>query len=141
MLPYTRKFYEWVIAMHKLMISVRSVSLAKYLAEDLDAGYDLYVCHTGPEALRYLETVQPDILIIDLGLPSIDGITTLNKSRHKPSVTVALTTYLSYKVELAAEAAGIDCLIMLPNSTKAILSNVYALADQKLHKKIPSPDT
>ena len=49
-----------------------------YLA---DAGYRVSTARSGEEALRLLRSIVPDLVVLDLGLPGIDG---LDVARHGP---------------------------------------------------------
>ena len=51
----------------------------------IDEGYDVTVCNDGREALRYIETVQPAVLILDVMMPETDGFTVLRQLRNDPA--------------------------------------------------------
>jgi two-component system response regulator HydG len=46
-------------------------------------GYEVAVNYSGEEALAYLQTAKPDLVICDLRLEDIDGITLLGKIKQK----------------------------------------------------------
>jgi two-component system response regulator VicR len=57
------------------------VQLVKlYLAKE---GYQIEVAYDGPEALRKVRQVQPELVILDLMLPSIDGLEVCRQIRKE----------------------------------------------------------
>lgn len=112
--------------MAKLLIAVKSEVLAAALAEEL-TGHSVCVCHTGKQALATLETQQPEILILDLSLPWVSGLTVLQETRYKPPVILALTNILGDAVIQAAANAGAQDILLLPCSVERILRRLDAL--------------
>jgi nitrogen-specific signal transduction histidine kinase/CheY-like chemotaxis protein len=56
-------------------------------------GYDVTVAMTGAEALRLVPRIQPDVTILDIGLPDIDGIEVYTRIRAQwPGVGVIFST-------------------------------------------------
>ncbi|MFA5524328.1 MAG: sigma-54 dependent transcriptional regulator [Tissierellales bacterium] len=67
-------------------------------------GLEVLTAETGEEGLKILETEGPDLAIVDIKLPGIDGIEVLRRIRHtRPSCIVIMITYLS-EVNLAVKA-------------------------------------
>jgi len=57
--------------------------IQRFLATALDAhGYDLLIAGTGNEGLQLAATRQPDILIVDLGLPDMSGLDVIQRARE-----------------------------------------------------------
>jgi DNA-binding response OmpR family regulator len=58
-----------------------------FLADNLSAdGYDLLVADTARDALRLLERKYPDLALIDLGLPDVDGLALIERVRAADGV-------------------------------------------------------
>ncbi len=89
--------------------------------------YAMAYAPTGAEAMRQLESFQPDVLVLDMRLPDTDGIALLQRIREKlPALPVVVTTayvsmeplmnvldlghsrYLVKPYELSELAAAID---------------------------------
>jgi DNA-binding response OmpR family regulator len=58
-----------------------------FLADNLSAdGYDLLVAETARDALRLLERKYPDLALVDLGLPDVDGLALIERVRSADGV-------------------------------------------------------
>jgi CheY-like chemotaxis protein len=69
---------------------------AALLAEGLALfGYDCRVAHAGPEALRIAAEFGPELALLDLGLPGMDGYELSRELRKspRPPRTIAVTGY------------------------------------------------
>src|SRR5688500_3110404 len=51
------------------------------------AGYDIVTAADGAEALRKARSADPDLIILDLMLPEIDGLQVCKLLRHDPATT------------------------------------------------------
>lgn len=50
------------------------------------AGYEVEVVHTGPEALRSVVDFRPDVVVLDIGLPGMDGYEVARQIRSNPAL-------------------------------------------------------
>jgi CheY-like chemotaxis protein len=74
-------------------------------------GYETAAAHDGAEALRQAEALAPDAVLLDLGLPGLDGYEVARRLRERlgPNVLiVAVTGRVQPLDRVAAAAAGID---------------------------------
>ena len=115
--------------MENLLIAIKSDIIRTALVKKLSS-YKIHICNTGTEALKMLELLHPDILIIDLTLPDIDGLTVLQKTRYRPSVILALTNFVSDTVMQAAAAAGIQDILLIPCTIRYIIKRLDALIEK-----------
>lgn len=78
-----------------------------YKEELEDAGYDIQSAMDGEEALKYFDTYQPDLVILDINMPGMDGIEVLRQMKQKrPDTPVILSSaYPEYKQDLASWAS------------------------------------
>ena len=120
--------------MRKILIATVSAATNAALLNSLSQ-CEGYTCSTGTEALAMLETVQPDILILDLMLPAMDGLTVLRKSRFKPQLILARTNLINVAVLQAAAEVGVQDIILIPCTIRYIAEHLDALTE-----KIPSPE-
>lgn len=49
-------------------------------------GYDVRTASSGNAALRFLDVCEPDAVVLDLGMPDIDGVQILSKLRLSPRI-------------------------------------------------------
>lgn len=113
----------------KLLIAVKSEIIADSLASALSM-YDIHICDTGPDALAVLETLQPEMLLLDLSLPVIDGLTLLRRSHYKPKYILALTNLATPAVLQAAANVGVQGLILIPCTIRHIIEHLNALIEK-----------
>lgn len=113
----------------KLLIAVKSEIITKLLVSS-QAMYDVHTCDTGTDALAMLETLQPEILLLDLSLPVIDGLSLLRRSRYKPKYILALTNLATPAVLQAAADAGVQDMILIPCTIRHILEHLNALIEK-----------
>jgi len=90
-------------------------------------GYDVVEACDGQEALRMVDETQPDILLLDIGMPVLDGYAVARKIRENPALAplpiLAITAY----------AMQGDCEKILHSGFDGYLSkpvNAHALADE-----------
>jgi two-component system CheB/CheR fusion protein len=81
-------------------------------------GHRVDVAHDGPEALAAAHAHPPDVMLVDIGLPGMDGYEVARKVRSDPAlrgvVLVALTGYGREEDRRAAFAAGFDHHLVKP---------------------------
>lgn len=113
--------------MKTMLIAIDSEIITDELAHTFQSKYQVHTCSRGDDALRLLQSIKPDVLIVMLSLPGITGMEVLQRIQYKPSVIIALTTYLSDSIVQEAQEAGIGSLIRLPCSIVGIISHLNTL--------------
>jgi DNA-binding response OmpR family regulator len=119
--------------MRKVLIVHNPGPLTDILSDHLRGNYEVTVCHTGAEAITLIDRLRPDILILYLSLPDIDGITVLHHTGYMPDVVLALTNLATDKVLQAAFDAGAQDVILIPAPIHYIVSRM-----EHLMKRAPS---
>lgn len=69
------------------------------LALENIGGYTLEVCSSGQEAISRGEAFNPDMLLLDVMMPGLDGPTTLQELRKKPSLANKPAVFMTAKVQ------------------------------------------
>jgi len=79
---------------------------------------------TGTEALQQLQRLQPDIILMDLALPDMDGIAAIAAFRaaHAASAVVILSLQDDAVIRARAQAAGVAAFVGKHEGVKAILT-------------------
>jgi len=92
------------------------------------AGYLVDVARTGDEALTKLATFQPDLVLLDVMLPGINGFDLCQRIRQTPTwqgMKIIMLTAKGRDVEITKGLAlGANAYITKPFSTKALLAEV-----------------
>jgi two-component system cell cycle response regulator DivK len=94
------------------------------------AGYDVVAAQSGEEGLRVAEADPPDLVLMDLQLPGIDGIETLNRLRQgaigMDVPVIAVTAFAMTEDRNRAALAGFDGYVEKPISVGALPGQVEA---------------
>ena len=92
-------------------------------------GYDVRIAATAGELLSSLETWQPRVLVIDVGLPDADGrdVVTALRSRGVEVPVLMLTAYDGVHNKVSGFHAGADDYLTKPFEVPELLARVAAL--------------
>lgn len=101
--------------------------VAERIRRDLieEAGVDFHYCQDPHEALAAAETIRPTVILLDLLMPDVDGISMVRAFRANPGTQhipiIVLSTKEDAKIKADAFAAGAnDYLVKLPNRVEVI---------------------
>jgi two-component system phosphate regulon response regulator PhoB len=105
--------------------------LAELVAFNLrQAGFEPTTASSGDEALRAAEASPPDLVILDVNMPGLDGFEVAKRLRRAAGTAgvpiIMLTARTSEPDELAGLASGADDYITKPFSMKVLLARVVA---------------
>ncbi|WP_271253070.1 hybrid sensor histidine kinase/response regulator [Pseudanabaena sp. Chao 1811] len=93
--------------------------------------YQLYYASNGDSALGILETVQPDLILLDVMMPGIDGIEVCRRIKAMPqweNVPIIMVTALTSKEDLArCLNAGADDFIGKPVNSSELRARVHSM--------------
>lgn len=91
------------------------------------AGFDARAVHTGPDAVAFAQGWGPDVVILDLGLPGMDGIEVCRRLRtFSTCYIVMLTARVEEEDTLDGLAAGADDYMSKPFSVRELVARVQA---------------
>jgi CheY-like chemotaxis protein len=83
-------------------------------------GYEVRLAENGMEGLRMLDDAPADLLITDIIMPGIDGVTTMQRAREKhPDMPVIVITGGGNVAPMAYEPGAIKTSAFLASATKA----------------------
>lgn len=111
-------------------------SLAEVLEYNLrQEGYETRVATDGQQGLRAVRSCAPDLVILDLMLPMIDGLEVCRVLRADPALQDLLILMLTARSEesdqLIGFAVGADDYVTKPFSVKVLLQRIHALLRRK----------
>jgi len=91
------------------------------------AGYDVMQAATGGEALRLIATKAPDVVVLDLGLPDMDGKDVLRDARNFCSAPIVVLSARDREAEkIAALDLGADDYVEKPFAIGELLARLRA---------------
>jgi two-component system cell cycle response regulator DivK len=100
----------------------------RQILRDLLAGFDLIEAENGEEALAALAKQRPDLILMDIQLPIMDGYEATRRIRADPEMKgipiIAVTSYALTGDEAKALAAGCNAYVTKPYSPRALLAKV-----------------
>ena len=94
-------------------------------------GYQVLTANNGLQAIKIAQEHIPDLVILDVMMPDMDGIVTCERMRAIPELSHAIITFLTARSEVYSQIAGLeagaDDYITKPIRPKVLLSRVRAL--------------
>ena len=97
----------------------------QYLEHD---GYRVVIADDGREALERFERTRPDLVILDLMLPGIDGLEVCRRLRQTSDVPIVMLTARAEEVdELKGLELGADDYVAKPFSPRTLLARVRSV--------------
>ena len=93
-----------------------------------NAGYELTEAENGEEAIAAVDRRRPDLILMDIQLPLMDGYEATRRIRTNPDLKsvpiIAVTSYALSGDEAKALAAGCDGYVTKPCSPRDLLAKV-----------------
>jgi CheY-like chemotaxis protein len=114
-----------VLASRRVLVVDDNRDAAESLAMLLKLlGAEVHVVHNGPDALDVLETYKPAVVLLDIGMPGMDGHEVARRIRRQPefkNVTlIALTGWGQEEDRLRTKSAGFDYHLIKPADANAL---------------------
>lgn len=98
-------------------------------------GFEIATAESAEAARELLDTQRFDLMLLDLRLPGIDGLTFTRALRAEPAhadlIIVAVTAHAMKSDREAALAAGCDAFVTKPIDTRALVPLVRSLVEKK----------
>lgn len=95
------------------------------------AGYEVFIARDGSEVLEILKTEIPDIILLDIMMPNVDGYTTLSEIKKNEKLKNIKVIFLSAKTGEADIRKGLelgaDAYVTKPYSIKKLTEKVEEL--------------
>jgi CheY-like chemotaxis protein len=97
------------------------------------AGHDVRAVATAEQAFAAIKEDRPKLILLDLDLPGMDGLTLARKLKADPDTrdirVVAVTFYSEKYPKAAALAAGCDASLLKPINTRELCSQLTAVTE------------
>lgn len=126
----------------KILIADSGEELCQSLYAALSSHYCITLCDNGQRALELIRSQRPDILVLDLMLPGLDGLTMLHRMQSdgfRPAVIATSFFYSPYTAG-ALQQLQVDYMMQKPCDPAAIVERVEDLAAQLQPAAVPQVD-
>lgn len=91
-------------------------------------GFEIIEAVTGEEGVTLAETYRPDLILMDIQLPGLDGYEATRRIKANPALRqipiIAVTSYALSGDEVKAKEAGCDGYVTKPYSPRALLAKI-----------------
>ena len=133
-----------MIEISKILLVDDEIDILEFLSYNLKKeGFIVNTCNNGKSALKKVSSFNPDLVILDVMMPEMDGIEVCEKIREKQRYDDILILFLTARSEdyseLAGFSAGADDYITKPIKPKLLVSRVNAILKRKRKKKNDGP--
>lgn len=100
-------------------------SIRRFLSASLSGQYEVIQASDGEEALRAVVTERPDLLILDLGLPDIDGVEVTRRLREWSQIPIIVVSVREQESDkIAALDAGADDYLTKPFGAGELMARI-----------------
>ena len=125
---------------YKILLVDDELDILEIISYSLEsAGYKVYKANNGLEAIEIAKKIIPDLIIMDLMMPKMNGIEACEQIRKSNNLKDVIITFLSARSEdfskIAGFEAGADDYITKPIKPKVLLSKLKALLRRKNSKQ------
>ena len=116
--------------MSKRILVVEDEEDNRRIVRDLltSGGYEIIEAVTGEEGVTAAETHLPDLILMDIQLPGLDGYEATRRIKANPALRhipiIAVTSYALSGDDIKAFEAGCDAYISKPFSPRALLAKI-----------------
>ena len=116
--------------MSKRILVVEDQQDNRQIIRDMLAGtdYEIIEAENGEQALAAIAKVRPDLILMDIQLPIMDGYTATRRIKADPALRaipiIAVTSYALSGEEKNARAAGCDDYVPKPYSPRQLLAKI-----------------
>jgi two-component system phosphate regulon response regulator PhoB len=123
----------------KILVIEDDRAISEILVYNLDkAGYEVTLAIDGRDGVNQAQLKLPDIVLLDVMLPIIDGVEVCRRLRSKPETATAIIIMLTAKTEEADQligfSVGADDYVTKPFSVRVLMERIKALQRRKTAK-------
>ena len=124
----------------KILLVDDEIDILDFLSYNLiNSGYDVRTAINGEEGIKVAREFNPDLILLDMMMPVMDGVETCEKIRSISELKNVMIAFLTARGEdfsqIAGFDAGADDYILKPIKPKVLMSRVKALMNRS-HKNL-----
>lgn len=114
--------------MPKILVVDDEKPISDIIKFNLDKeGYDVVTAYDGEEALEKVESEEPDLILLDLMLPKIDGLEVARQVRAKHNIPIIMVTAKDSELDkVVGLELGADDYVTKPFSNRELVARVKA---------------
>ena len=109
------------------------------------AGYQVFTASNGKDAIKQAQKINPQLIILDVMMPEMDGMEACEKIREIPELKDTIITFLTARSEEYSQVAGFDVgaddYIAKPIKPKLLVSKVKGLLRRLKDENVADSDT
>ena len=115
--------------MSKILVVDDELKIARLVRDYLiEAGFDVLTASDGPEAIAVARSAKPDLIVLDIGLPGLDGLDVTRAIRkHSDTPIVMLTARADETDRIIGLELGADDYVVKPFSPRELVARVKAV--------------
>ena len=113
----------------KVLVVDDELKIARLVRDYLtEAGFDVALASTGPAAVAAVRSDRPDLVVLDLGLPGMDGYDVTRNIRGQSTIPIIMLTARSEETDrIVGLELGADDYVVKPFSPRELVARVKAV--------------
>ncbi len=113
----------------KVLVVDDEMKIARLVRDYLtEAGFDVALAATGPAAVAAVRSDRPDLVVLDLGLPGMDGYDVTRTIRGQSTIPIIMLTARSEETDrIVGLELGADDYVVKPFSPRELVARVKAV--------------
>lgn len=128
---------------YKILLVDDEEDILEFLSYNLiKEGFNVVAAQNGVEAVQLAKKENPDLIIMDVMMPRMDGMTAVQEIRKIPALAETIIVFLTARAEdysqIAGFEAGADDYVSKPVKPKVLMSRINALLRRASKKENPN---
>jgi len=121
----------------RILLIEDDIGLAEFIQFQLKRdGYGVTIAHRGADGLRLAQSWQPDLIVLDIMMPEMDGWTVCQRLREMSNVPIIFTTALGAERDVVRGLEmGADDYLIKPFGPKELVARIQAVLRRHENKK------
>jgi DNA-binding response OmpR family regulator len=118
----------------KILVAEDDASVCQLLEVILGAHYDVSIVHDGLAALEFVKEHTPNLIVLDVGMPHMDGLEVCSRirriNRFLNTGIIILTADQDYRTKDSARLYGADLFVEKPLHARRLLNHVAQVLEK-----------
>ncbi|MCR5431189.1 MAG: response regulator [Lachnospiraceae bacterium] len=110
-------------------------TILEHAKQILKDSYKVIPCTSGKQGLEIFDKMKPDLVLVDINMPDMDGFQVLSEIRNRAEgrevPVIMMTTGLTSDIESKGFRAGVDDFLIKPFSQPAVIKRVSMQLDTR----------